>query len=260
MARWRPTAGHGPGDDPVDGGDALNIPFGRSGDDFFAEPPPVATTGESPSPPQPPPPAFGDEAAAGRYRNEPAPLVPSATPTVHPPAAIPPPRPLTRDPNSKFKIAPVVGIAVVAAVVALWAVFSGASRDSHPSTHDASGLGPSPSNGGFAASMPPSMTFESMRDSASEYYGLLPGRPTQAWDMLETGFQARTGRQNFFDFFAAIRSIDVLSVNPRDGSSVVLKLRYVTTTGTVDTENRWLGFAVVGDKLQIADSQRMGEA
>ena len=52
----------------------------------------------------------------------------------------------------------------------------------------------------------------------------------------------------------------MLSVTPRDPTSVVVRLRYVMNDGRVDTEDRWLSTVLVDGKLRVYDSERIGPA
>ena len=69
---------------------------------------------------------------------------------------------------------------------------------------------------------------------------------------------ARTKPDNveFLDFWATIQSVTVVSVSPRDATSVVAQLKYVRRNGTSDTENRWLKMALVNGAMLIDESER----
>lgn len=103
-----------------------------------------------------------------------------------------------------------------------------------------------------------SITFESMRDFVTAYYGLLPGEPQQAWNKLDPEYQRQTGRDDYLGFWSELRSVTVLSVSPRDTSSVVVRLRYTRPDGTSDTENRSVSVTSSNGQLLISDSQRIG--
>jgi serine/threonine-protein kinase len=97
-----------------------------------------------------------------------------------------------------------------------------------------------------------------MRDFVNGYYALLPSRASEAWNRLDVGYQQRAGHGDYLSFWSTIRSVTVLSVRPRDATSVVANLRYVTNSGSVSTENRWLRIVSVNGVLLIGDSDLVG--
>ena len=54
--------------------------------------------------------------------------------------------------------------------------------------------------------------------------------------------------------------MSVLSVTPRDATSVVARVRYELNDGRVDTEDRWLSVVDRAGRLLIYDSERIGPA
>jgi serine/threonine-protein kinase len=54
--------------------------------------------------------------------------------------------------------------------------------------------------------------------------------------------------------------VALLSVTPRDDTSVIARIRYVLNNGQVDTEDRWLSVVPAGGRLLIYDSERIGPA
>ena len=109
------------------------------------------------------------------------------------------------------------------------------------------------------------ITFEEMRDAVDGFYAELPDNARTAWDRLDSHYQQRNGLTDFLGFWATIQSVAVLSVSPRDASSVVATLRYVLKDGRIDTENRWLSVVAgpsptAGGRLLIYDSERIGPA
>ena len=106
----------------------------------------------------------------------------------------------------------------------------------------------------------PAVTFESMRDAVAAFYGQLPGNARAAWNNLDTHYQQRNGLEDYLGFWSTIQSVSVLSVTPRDDTSVVATVRYVLRDGRVDTENRWLSVVPRDDRLLIYDSDRIGPA
>ena len=99
-----------------------------------------------------------------------------------------------------------------------------------------------------------------MRDLVTAFYGDLPGNTSGAWETLDTHYQQRAGRADFLSFWSTIESVSLLSVTPRDATSVVARLRYVLRDGGVDTEDRWLSVVPADGRLLIFDSERIGPA
>ena len=106
----------------------------------------------------------------------------------------------------------------------------------------------------------PAVNFESMRDAVLGFYGQLPANARAAWDKLDANYQQRNGLDDYLGFWSTIQSVSVLSVTPRDATSVVATLRYVLRDGRVDTENRWLSVVARNGQLLIYDSERIGPA
>ena len=104
------------------------------------------------------------------------------------------------------------------------------------------------------------VTFESMRDLVSGFYGQLPADAAAAWDKLDANYQQRNGRSDYLGFWSTIQSVSVLSVAPRDANSVVATIRYVLKDGRIDTESRWLSVITRDGQLLIHDSDRIGPA
>jgi len=98
------------------------------------------------------------------------------------------------------------------------------------------------------------VTFESMRNFVTAYYAELPAHPLAAWAKLDARYQNQAGQNDYLGFWSTIQSVTVLSVAPRDASSVVAELRYVRLDGTSSTEKRWLKIATVNGAMLIDDS------
>lgn len=92
------------------------------------------------------------------------------------------------------------------------------------------------------------------------FYADLPGNARTAWNKLDINYQQRNGFDDYLGFWSTIQSVSVLSVSPRDATSVVATLRYVLRDGRVDTENRWLSVVSRNGQLLIYDSERIGPA
>ena len=107
---------------------------------------------------------------------------------------------------------------------------------------------------------PTPVTFEAMRDLVTGFYGDLPGNTAGAWEKLDSHYQQRAGQSDFLSFWSTIESVSLLSVTPRDATSVVARLRYVLRGGGIDTEDRWLSVVPAGGRLLIYDSERIGPA
>ena len=104
------------------------------------------------------------------------------------------------------------------------------------------------------------VTFDSMRDLVTEFYSELPAQPMDGWAKLDTHYQDRSGLRGYLDFWSSIQSVTVISVTPRDATSVVARLRYVRRDGQSDTEDRWLSVVPKNGRLLIYDSERIGPA
>jgi serine/threonine-protein kinase len=105
-----------------------------------------------------------------------------------------------------------------------------------------------------ALSNPPDATFERMRDFVTSYYADLPARPMDAWAKLDANYQNKNGRSDYLGFWATIQSVTVVSVVPRDATSVVAELRYMLLDGTFSTERRWLQVVLTNGAMLIDDS------
>ncbi len=104
------------------------------------------------------------------------------------------------------------------------------------------------------------LTFEGMRDLVAGFYARLPGDTASAWSDLDAAYQQRHGLGGFIGFWSTIESVSVLTVTPRDATSVVARLRYVLRDGGTDTEDRWLSVVPGDGRLLIHDSERIGPA
>jgi serine/threonine-protein kinase len=99
-----------------------------------------------------------------------------------------------------------------------------------------------------------------MRDFVAGYYGQLPVHAEDAWAKLDSHYQQQTGLSDYLKFWSTVRSLVLLSVTPRDSTSVVARLQYVDLNGQSSTEDRWLRVVVADGTMLIADSQRIGSA
>jgi hypothetical protein len=116
------------------------------------------------------------------------------------------------------------------------------------------------SNGSTSApttSTAPSITFDSMSDFVSRYYRDLPSHPQDAWAKLDTYAQNQTGEQQFLDFWSTIESVTVISISPRDPTSVTARLSYVRRGRQTDAEDRWLRVALVDGAILLHESERI---
>jgi serine/threonine-protein kinase len=97
-----------------------------------------------------------------------------------------------------------------------------------------------------------------MRDFVTGYYNDLPARSDEAWAKLDTHCKEQTGYSDFQNFWASISSVTLISVNPRDATSVVARLKYVRRDGTSDTEDRWLKMVLENGAMLLDESERIG--
>ncbi len=107
---------------------------------------------------------------------------------------------------------------------------------------------------------PPTPPQDRIGTFVQDFYAKLPGQSASAWDDFDQHYAARIGRASFDQFWAGIRSVEVLSVAPRDANSVDVVLRYRTVAGATDTERRWISVVTSGDRLLVYDSERIGTA
>ncbi|MFE3699406.1 hypothetical protein ACFXO7_16195 [Nocardia tengchongensis] len=84
---------------------------------------------------------------------------------------------------------------------------------------------------------------------------MLPGNVGGAWAMLSPGYQSSTGGYNSYaQFWGSIRSVSVGAVTPQGDNRAVVMLTYVSTSGQVSTENRWIQTDSSSGRLLIAAS------
>jgi hypothetical protein len=97
-----------------------------------------------------------------------------------------------------------------------------------------------------------------MKDFITAYYTALPDHPADAWTKLDQHFQEQTGQAAFLSFCATIQSVTVVSINPRDATSVTAGLTYIRKNGNVVAEDRWLRMSSANSVLQLYESERIG--
>jgi serine/threonine protein kinase len=104
----------------------------------------------------------------------------------------------------------------------------------------------------------PSITFDGMRNFVESYYSDLPTHAEAAWAKLDSHCQNQTGLHEYLDFWATIQSVTVISISPRDSTSVIARLKYIKNNGQSDMEDRWLKIASVNGELLLDESGRIG--
>jgi serine/threonine-protein kinase len=102
------------------------------------------------------------------------------------------------------------------------------------------------------------ITFDRMRDFVIGYYDELPQDPMNAWAKLDTHYQEKTGSRPYLDFWATIQSVTVITVSPRDATSVIAQCKYVKKDGQSFTDNRWLRMVLVNGQMLVDDSELVG--
>lgn len=188
--------------------------------------------------------------------------VPHAPPPFHnPPTAVlptplepaPPPTPVAaRASRWPWMVAAVAVLLIVGAVVvAVWPGGQSGPRVASNATTTTSSM---------SSVVPGAVTFDSMRRLVTEFYRQLPGDARAAWSDLDTHYQQRNGLDDFLAFWSSIQSVRLISVSPRDATSVVARISYVRRDGVVDTEDRWLSVVAEDGRLLIYDSERIGPA
>jgi serine/threonine protein kinase len=100
--------------------------------------------------------------------------------------------------------------------------------------------------------------FDSMRAFVEDYYADLPDDPTNAWKKVDTQWQNKTGWQDFQSFWATIQVVKLVSVSPRDATSVVARVRYFPHEAQPSTEDRWLRMTLVNGAMLLDGSGRIG--
>jgi hypothetical protein len=223
----------------------------------------TAPIAASPAPPAPTSPGAGGDPAAATTANIP---VQRPDPAVHnpfAPATLTLPR-IPAPPASRNPLLVILAVvAVVAVAVAIWPSHanspSSVSAPSPGSGRGSTTAAPTPSTSG-STSAGTTMTFAEMRDIVTNLYGQLPQNASTAFGELSGQYGAKTGYQDYLNFWASIASVTVLSVTPRDATSVTARLRYVTRSGATDTEDRWLSFVKQNGGLLVSDSERIGSA
>lgn len=221
--------------------DALRSGTGGPGPQPFPGPPPVVSAPARPAVPAPNPP-----------REQYTAILPTEYPAE--PAAEPPDPTPSRWP---WALAAVALVMILGALVfAIWPRTEQPTTSSAPKTSTSRPV--TTSTATTAAAAP--VTFEAMRDAVNGFYGQLPGNARVAWSKLDTHYQQRNGLDDYLGFWSTIDSVSVLSVAPRDATSVVATVRYVLRDGRIDTENRWLSVVPRDGQLLIYDSERIGPA
>jgi len=99
-----------------------------------------------------------------------------------------------------------------------------------------------------------------MRDFVTGYYDDLPARPYDAWAKLDPHHQNQVGQREFLDFWASLQSVKVVSISPRDATSVDVRLTYVRSDGTSYAEDRWLRIVSVNGALLLDQNELIGSA
>ena len=134
-----------------------------------------------------------------------------------------------------------------------------ASPPADPATSTARSMSTTPATTAASVSSAP-VSFEGMRDLVAGFYSELPGNAAGAWDKFDINYQQRAGEADYLNFWSSIESVSLISVTPRDATSVVARIRYVLRAGGVDTEDRWLSVVVKDGRPLIYDSERIGSA
>jgi outer membrane protein assembly factor BamB len=151
--------------------------------------------------------------------------------------------------------APQVGTVPDVRTLVVACIPSGSVRQNAPissavtSSHTATGPGGMP-----GAANPTLITFDSMRDFVTSYYGELPAGVDDAWSKLDPHLAERNGRQDYLNWWSGVQSVEVSSISPRDDTSVQAHLQYHLRNGNTQTEDRWLSFVAGGGGLRIYDS------
>ena len=152
------------------------------------------------------------------------------------------------------------GLALIAIAAGTVLAIVGQNDRTSPRATPAASSTPTSAVPSISSTAAPAVTFEAMRDVVVGFYGELPAGARDAWNKLDVNYQSRNGLDDYLGFWSTIQSVSVLSVMPRDATSVVARLRYVLRDGRIDTEDRWLSVVERNGRLLIYDSERIGAA
>jgi serine/threonine protein kinase len=83
--------------------------------------------------------------------------------------------------------------------------------------------------------------------AANEFFALIPGNLSAAYDLTSPAFQSRFSYGSFSGFWDDFSSVRISNVEERDGSTAVLDITYVKTNGSSTTEHHQLTFTRSGD-------------
>jgi serine/threonine protein kinase len=172
----------------------------------------------------------------------------TAPPSTDPPVSVP----AARAAATQWPlVVAVIAVALIIAVVVLafrpWQQAQTATTPTPPTISPPTSLPNTSATG--------AITFDNMKDFITGYYSELPAHASDAWNKLDVGYQQRTGLDDYLKFWSTVRSVTVLSVGPRDSSSVVARTQYVGSDGHTLTEDRWFRFVTADDALRIGDSE-----
>jgi hypothetical protein len=196
------------------------------------------TSTKHPGQPTQAPTALGKPATATAPMTSVGPAAPSTTDSV----IIPPEVTDAKGPRSLWRIA---ASAIVAIFLFAAAIFVFWPREQNRATNEPSSA---------PTSVAPTITFDGMRDFVEGYYADLPAHPNDAWAKLDAHYQNQTGLREYVDFWATIQSVTVVSVSPRDATSVVARLSYVRRDGQSGDEDRWFQMVLVNGVLLLDES------
>jgi hypothetical protein len=104
----------------------------------------------------------------------------------------------------------------------------------------------------------PKLDYAHMRVALSNYYALLPGDPNDAFNLLSTGYQRKTGFANFVKFYAGISQVTVRDILPLGPGNVSGVVTFVKEGGGTTHELYHFTFTVDHDKLLMSNAVRVG--
>jgi hypothetical protein len=107
---------------------------------------------------------------------------------------------------------------------------------------------------------PPTASFTDMSALVHQYYGLLPGNPSEAWQLLSAKYQHTIGSfASYQSQLSKIAAVQVLAIVPRGTKdSVTVLLSGMTTDGHFSLDQYVLTFTQQNGHLVIDGAQRAG--
>lgn len=198
-----------------------------------------------------------DELTTARVTSPPPPVVPAPMPR------IPASRPKVPVGNERRRGS--AGLIATICVIVLLVVVTGilatrALDKPHGSNatgnHSSSSTTPNVPEAGMDSA--PKLDYQHMRVALSNYYALLPGDPNDAFNLLSSGYQRKTGFQNFVKFYAGISQVTVRDILPLGPGNVSGVVTFVKEGGGTTHELYHFTFTLDHDRVLMSNAVRVG--